>query len=86
MSKQMVELTDEEALSFIQWRKHQADWDILVKSGFFDCANGSAEVHFNHLGQIASIDTHIKVFRRMKFQVIHNETAAKPLTEPKSDP
>lgn len=60
-----IDLTDAEAVSFLEWRRNQENWDILCASGIFGISNGSAEIHFNANGQIASIDTHQKVFRRV---------------------
>lgn len=58
-----ITLTDEEATSFLKWREHQATFDVLMSTGVFDIRNGSAELHFDRTGQLASIDTHVKVFR-----------------------
>lgn len=52
----LLELTDQEAET----------WRILREAGVFDITNGSVELHFNAEGQLASIDTHLKVFRRVK--------------------
>lgn len=65
-NKTNVELTDEEAHSFLEWRRNQENWDILEKSGVFRISNGSAEIHFNNLGLISSVDTHLMSFRRVK--------------------
>lgn len=40
-------------------------WRILKEAGIFNLSNGSAELHFNAQGQIAKIDTHLAVFRRI---------------------
>lgn len=54
------------------------NWRILKEAGVFNMANGSAEIHFNPQGQIASIDTHQKTFRRVHvvvptFDRVHKE-------------
>lgn len=61
---QTVILTDHEAKSFLAWRKNQESCDIMIRSGFFNLANGSAEVHFSN-GNITKIDTHAVSFRRV---------------------
>lgn len=65
-NRTIVELTDEEAASFLSWRKNQDTWDILEKSGVFQITNGRAELHFNYAGQLSSVDTHLMAFRRVK--------------------
>lgn len=37
---------------------------ILMEAGVFEVKNGSAELHFDSLGRLASIDLHQKAFRR----------------------
>ena len=37
---------------------------ILVEAGVFSIKNGSAELHFDSMGRLASIDVHQKAFRR----------------------
>lgn len=78
-----IELTDAEAQSFLLWRENQENWDIMVRSGVFNIANGSAQIHFNHAGQIASIDTHLLTFRRVKVNLstVPTETNLTPNTE-----
>ncbi len=61
-----ITLTDEEAESFKRFRQYQGVFEILDRSGVFAITNGSAELHFDSTGQIASINTHMAVFRRMK--------------------
>lgn len=65
-----VELSPIEAASFLKWREHQPVFETLLDSGILDIKNGSAEIHFNKLGQIASIDAHVKVFRIPSTRVI----------------
>ncbi len=59
-------LTDTEAESFRRWREHQDVFEVLLAHGIFDIRNGSAELHFNSLGQLASLDAHVKLFRAPK--------------------
>ncbi len=63
---QTVHLNDDEASSFLEWRKQQNNWEILMRAGIFTIRNGSAEIHFNHNGDIASVDQHLMTFRRVK--------------------
>lgn len=41
-------------------------WRLLKEAGIFNLSNGSAELHFNSQGQLAKIDTHLAVFRRVQ--------------------
>lgn len=68
--KVTVDLTETEAASFLKWRENQANFEILAASGVFDIRNGSAEVHFNAEGQIASIEAHVKMFRRARIAAV----------------
>ena len=60
----IVELTDEDARSLLVWRQHQANFEVLLASGAFDIKNGSAEVHFDHLGRIAAVKKHEITYKR----------------------
>tara|TARA_R110000868_G_scaffold35416_2_gene126991 strand:- start:1046 stop:1222 length:177 start_codon:yes stop_codon:yes gene_type:complete len=37
---------------------------ILMEAGVFHIKNGSAELHFDSLGRLSSVDIHQKAFRR----------------------
>lgn len=54
----IIELSDADAQSFVLWRKHQGSFEVLLNAGAFDIKNGSAEVHFDHLGRIAAVKRH----------------------------
>lgn len=43
---------------------------IMVEAGVFDIRNGSAELHFDSEGLLASIDLHQKAFRRQRLSTI----------------
>lgn len=60
----IIELTDKDAQAFLLFRKYQEKIALLVENRVFDLLNGSAEIHFNKDGEIASIDMHAKVFRK----------------------
>lgn len=62
----IVELTDQDAEAFRQFRKYQDKMMLLVEHRVFDLLNGSAEIHFDPQGDIASIDMNAKVFRKAK--------------------
>ncbi len=68
----VVEMTEVEAQMFVLFRKYEDKIVTLLENRVFDLMNGSAEIHFNRLGQIASIDMHSKVFKRA-------ETAVQPI-------
>ena len=59
-----VYLTKADAASFKKWREHQALFELLLKHSIFDIKNGSAELHFDPAGHLASIDAHVKVYRK----------------------
>lgn len=61
----VIELTPEEAAMFLAFREHQAAIQVLIGSGVFNIRNGSAELHFDPRGALASIDMHVKVFRQV---------------------
>lgn len=72
MKEISITLNEIEAASFLEWREHQATFEVLAASGVFDLKNGSAEIHFNSEGQVASIDAHVKMFRRARIAgVVH---------------
>lgn len=64
MGSVVITLTKDEAASFMKWREHQDAFELLLSHNIFDIKNGSAELHFNSVGHIASIDAHVKLFRR----------------------
>ncbi len=64
-----IQLTEAEALAFKLFREHQDNFMLLVENRVFDLRNGTAEIHFNPGGQIAAIDLHAKVFRRVSVVV-----------------
>ena len=51
---QIMEMSDREVVAFL----------LMKKVGIFNLSNGSAEIHFNPQGEVASIELHAKVFRR----------------------
>ncbi len=59
----IIELNDTDAKAFVLFRQHQEKVMLLIENRIFDLRNGSAEIHFNREGAIASIDMHAKVFR-----------------------
>ncbi len=60
----IIELTDQDAAAFLLFRKYQAKIALLLEHRVFELQNGSAELHFDRTGALASIDLHAKVFRR----------------------
>lgn len=60
----LLELSEQDAAKFRLFMEHYQEFELLLTAGVFDVRNGSAEVHFNNNGDIASIDIHAKVFRR----------------------
>ncbi len=61
---QTLILSDEEAARFLEWQANREVFQQLVDSGVFIIKNGSAELHFDSLGRLASIDAKLKLYRR----------------------
>lgn len=69
LNMQTILLTDDEAKSFLEWRKHQDTWDILVKAGIANTKGGIVELSFNFDGVLTRIEMHQTVFQRMKVKL-----------------
>ncbi len=50
-----VDLTNEEALLFIQFRKRQAFMELIESVGGFDIKNGVLKLNFNSHGGVSSV-------------------------------
>lgn len=59
-----VFLTENQAQMFVEFQKLGKNFDILVKSGFFDTRNGQNIVHFDHDGNIGRIERHSDLYCR----------------------
>lgn len=53
-----IELSEADARLFIAFQKRYAFTKLLEEMGAFDIKNGSIEVHFGNMGEIAKIDIH----------------------------
>lgn len=62
----LVELNERDAALFKLFMQHYEQFTLLVDNRVFDLRNGHAEIHFDPQGEIASIDLHAKVFKRVK--------------------
>lgn len=51
-----VELTENEALMFIQFQKRYSFMQLLENMGAFDIKDGSIHIHFDRIGRILSVD------------------------------
>lgn len=60
----ILELNERDAQLFLAFQRNYEEFVLLLENRVFDLRNGRAELHFNHQGQIASIDLHSKVFKR----------------------
>jgi len=60
----LIELTESDAGLFIEFRKYQDVFDMLMQTGVFDVKGGSVTIHFNAQGQIARVDKNETVFYR----------------------
>lgn len=59
-----LELTKEEADLFVEFRKHEILFKILLDSGVFDTKNGSAVLSFNSSGNLMQINFNTIRFKR----------------------
>ena len=53
-----VNLTDEEALSFVRYQKHRLFIEKLEAMKAFDIKDGSITIHFGSIGEIRQIEKH----------------------------
>lgn len=53
-----VYLTNDEARQFVTFRKHFTMVNLMESLGVFNIKDGSVEIHFDRLGQIAKVDIH----------------------------
>lgn len=51
-----IQLTEEEAKAFVDFRKYQGEFMKLVLNNVFDTAGGSVTLHFDHRGTLAKIE------------------------------
>lgn len=63
----IVELNEVDAASFVRWRQYQSTFELLVENRVFDIRNGYAQLNFDKLGNIGSIDLHMNVFRAVSY-------------------
>lgn len=63
---QTVILSDQEALAFLKWRKHQGIMDVLITAGVFQTRNGVAELNFDSHGTLTRIDVHQMIFKKQR--------------------
>jgi len=59
-----IDLTEEDASLFREFRRHQDIFQSLVTLGVFNTRGGAVTIHFNSQGQIARIDKNETVFYR----------------------
>lgn len=59
-----VELTEADARAFVEWRKYQDQFTVILASGIMDIREGSAEIHFDPQGDIGAIKVHGTVYKK----------------------
>jgi hypothetical protein len=59
-----IELTDEDALAFVEYRKKQKLFEDLLKAGVFDIRGGNAVLHFDGIGNLIKVEKNIFVLFR----------------------
>lgn len=50
-----VEMTEEDAILFVKFRKFQGTFNLLVSSGVADIKNGSMTLHFDGNGNVKNV-------------------------------
>lgn len=60
---QTISLSDLEASQFLEWRRHQENFAIIMQSGVMDIREGSSEIHFDAQGRIGAIKAHVNVYK-----------------------
>lgn len=73
----IIELNEVDAKLFLLFQRHYEEFALLVDNRVFEVCNGSAEIHFDPRGEIASIDLHAKVFKRIKIPQVTVDTNMK---------
>ena len=53
-----IELTDDDAILFREYQKRYSFFKLLESIQAFEIKGGSVEIHFDALGQIASVEKH----------------------------
>lgn len=61
-----IELTNQEAEFFKQFRQYQDDFSILIKAGFFSFKDGQAIVSRDHQGVLKNVEIKQSTFIRRK--------------------
>lgn len=63
MKTTTIQLSDEDARAFINFQKHYTMINLMDSLGVFNITNGSVEIHFDTIGQIAKVDIHTHYHR-----------------------
>jgi len=66
MAEVTLELTNEEALAFREWRKYQDQFQVMVEAGVFKTQNGKIELHFNENSILCEITRHDIIYKKIK--------------------
>lgn len=61
---QTIELSDTDARAFLDFRRHQDNFTLIMASGIMDIREGSADIHFDGEGRIGAIKAHVNVYKR----------------------
>lgn len=68
MNQPAIFLNEEDSAKFVLFMEHYDLFNLLLDKGVFNIKNGSATIHYNHLGTVTSIDRkdvlyHSKIFK-----------------------
>lgn len=59
-----IELTDNEAELFKQFRQNEPNFTAMLSCGVFDVKKGQVILSFSAEGKLTDVDIHIKAFKK----------------------
>ena len=65
-----IELSNEDANLFRQFREHQDVFGHMLKSGVFDTRNGVVSMSFNQDGVLTQINKEVLTYKRVALGVV----------------
>jgi len=61
----IIDITDTDALLFLEFQKNYETFTVLNTAGVFNVRNGKAVLNFDANGTLCDIDVNIKTFKRL---------------------
>lgn len=59
-----IELNEEDASLFRQFRENQDTFKTFIKNGVFNIRNGTALLNFDNLGNLTQIDINVVMYKK----------------------